>query len=265
MHGTGSFESSGVHVHMFVAQHCVWFMLIWQVVTDLVQFLAHDATFEHHPCTGTRGAGPRVKAKPCAAHALVHMPRTLRTRIRSHGGTGTGHCPRVPESGNERMGSRCIEHCLERTQQRALPRMDATERARARACARASTTQPPPPRTDVCTRTRTHTPAEVRHVAPPRGPGEGIGGGGVLTVGLHLDPHQVQHGTASHASLVSNVQTSGPGGGSACGRAGTATATATHTAARRSKRTIFAPPNLKIISDIAGNFSISDSEFSDYG
>jgi hypothetical protein len=49
--GTGILASRGVHVHMFVAQHDVWFMLISQVVTALLQFLAQDATFEHHPCT----------------------------------------------------------------------------------------------------------------------------------------------------------------------------------------------------------------------
>ena len=48
--GTGILASRGVHVHMFVAQHDVWFMLISQVVTALLQFLAQDATFEHHPC-----------------------------------------------------------------------------------------------------------------------------------------------------------------------------------------------------------------------
>ena len=48
--GTGILESRGVHVHIFVAQHAVWFMLISQVVIPLLQFLAQDATFEHHPC-----------------------------------------------------------------------------------------------------------------------------------------------------------------------------------------------------------------------
>ena len=144
---------------------------------------------------------------------------------------------------------------------RALPRADATastppygrNRARARARVRAGQhhTAPPAAYRRVYTNPHAHTRGSASCCAAT-GARRGNWGGGVLTVGLHLDPHQVQHGTASHASLVSNVQTSGPGGGSACGRAGTATATATHTAARRSKRTIFAPPNLKIISDIAG-------------
>lgn len=45
----GSFESFCAHMHMLDEQHAVWFIFLSQVVTDFEQFLAHDATLEHHP------------------------------------------------------------------------------------------------------------------------------------------------------------------------------------------------------------------------
>jgi len=45
----GSLESLSAHMHMLDEQHAVWFGFLSQVDTDFEQFLAHDATFEHHP------------------------------------------------------------------------------------------------------------------------------------------------------------------------------------------------------------------------